>query len=142
MKSIVSIFILILLFAVQTKSVDASSDPVVARINEIRIENKLRALIQNGLLNNSATNKACDLRDRNYWSHTTPEGKKFWDFFDEVGYRFVYAGENLAKNCSEMHCIELWFDSIPHRNIMLGRNYRDIGVGRCGTYTVIHLGSK
>ena len=42
--------------------------------------------------------KADDMAKRGYFSHTTPDGKNPWYWLNLAGYKYSYAGENLAVN--------------------------------------------
>lgn len=118
-----------------------SEDTIINGLNAIRKENKLKLLSENSILDKTATIKACDMRDNNYWSHKDLKGNMSWNMIYSQGYKYHYVGENLAKNCSGNYCINLWMNSPSHRAIILKTVYDEIGIGRCGIYTVIHLGS-
>ena len=84
--------------------------------------------------------KACDLNTQKYWSHKNPQGKQ-WEFFREAGYYYRYAGENLAVNITDENVVGRWMASPTHRAIILGKNYIDGAVSRCGEYLVLHAGT-
>jgi uncharacterized protein YkwD len=46
-------------------------------------------------------------------------------------------GENLAwmSSCNAVSIVHMWLDSAPHREIMLSRSFKRIGVGRSGART-------
>ena len=119
-----------------------ATDLVVENINRVRAENKLSPVKINAKLIHSATDKACDMRDRNYWSHDTPDGKEPWTFFKHAKYSYQYAGENLANSISEGEVVNRWLNSPKHKEVLLSGNYREVGIGRCGTFIVAHFGSK
>ena len=139
------IFFLLFLFITLSLSIPGikaqSTDPIIIQVNNIRKSYKLASLTESRQLDISATQKACDLRDKDYWAHKDPDGKMSWYMFVKAGYYYRFAGENLAKNCTDLRCVELWMRSPTHRAIILA-NYKDIGVGRCGIFKVIHLGVK
>jgi len=115
-----------------------SSDPVIIKTNQVRAQYGLRPLREDRRLDVSATRKACDLRDRNYWSHYAPDGTTPWSFFIKAGYYYTSAGENLARNFSDTVVVNAWMASPTHKDIMLRPEYRDMGVGRCGIFVVGH----
>lgn len=67
--------------------------------------------------------------DADYWSHTSPSGKEPWDFMEETGYTWVYAGENLAKGfTSSQEVLDAWKESTAHKENLLNPNYTETGV--------------
>ena len=56
---------------------------VVNTINKIRKANNLPELTLDQRLNDSASKKAQDMIDRNYWSHEDPEGKMSWNLIKD-----------------------------------------------------------
>jgi hypothetical protein len=66
---------------------------------------------------------------RNYWSHYGPDGTTPWSFILDAGYRYEYAGENLAKNfLFSQGVIDGWMQSPSHRENILRPEYTDIGL--------------
>lgn len=104
-------------------------DKVIELTNQKRAENGLLPLKLNGRLNEAAQRKAADMFAFNYWAHSSPSGRQPWDFFGEVGYRYVYAGENLARdfmNSSEV--VEAWMRSPSHKDNIVNSHYQEIGL--------------
>ncbi len=111
----------------QTQTLEASR--IIDLTNQIRLNQGLKPLKENYLLNQAAYIKAKDMLARNYWAHTTPDGQKPWFFLDEVGYDYAAAGENLAKNFSlSTKLVEAWYRSPLHRKNLLNPVYTQIGV--------------
>ena len=76
---------------------EISRSSLLSATNSQRSQNGgLGALQINTKLNSAAQTKANDMVARNYWSHTTPDGKEPWTFIDATGYAYQKAGENLA----------------------------------------------
>lgn len=115
---------------------------VIQEINVERRNNGLVELTENEILDKTAKIKACDLRDRNYWSHQDPEGRFSWHLFIENGYNYKYAGENLAREYGDNVVVEAWMNSPVHKEIILKPEYREIGIGECGVFTAAHFGVK
>ncbi len=66
---------------------------------------------------------------KGYWAHVAPDGTEPWDFFKAVGYKYRYAGENLARDFnSASGAVEGWMASPSHRENMLSPKYKEIGV--------------
>ena len=112
------------------------------RVNQERMKIGLKPLTENQKLVDSATAKACHLRDNNYWGHVSPDGTTPWGFFNEAGYVYRYAGENLCKHYTEAGCMSAWMKSEKHRDNILDSRFKEIGTGKCGVYTVQHFGLR
>lgn len=98
--------------------------------NEERAQNGAGPLTQNDLLTKAAQLKATDMATNGYFAHTSPEGKTPWYWFDQVGYKYSMAGENLAVNFFESRDVaEAWMESPTHRANIVKKNYTEIGIG-------------
>lgn len=94
-----------------------------------RQKKDLPPLVENEALNKAARLKAENMFSENYWAHFSPSGKTPWDFILGAGYRFTFAGENLAKNFySADDVVVAWMASKTHRDNLLNSNYKDIGI--------------
>ncbi|MCX6712280.1 MAG: CAP domain-containing protein, partial [Candidatus Vogelbacteria bacterium] len=69
---------------------------VVDYTNTDRTNDQKQPLKINPLLAQAAQLKADDMAKRSYFSHEGPKGEAPWSWLDKVGYKYVYAGENLA----------------------------------------------
>lgn len=97
--------------------------------NQERYKKGLRPVSENEALNKAAALKAQNMFDENYWAHFAPSGKTPWNFILGSGYRFTYAGENLAKNFYNTEAIvSAWMASPTHRDNLLNSKYNDIGI--------------
>lgn len=104
-------------------------EKVVELTNSKRTERGLGVLRTNGQLNEVALRKAGDMFAFNYWAHTSPSGRDPWSFFQDVGYKYVYAGENLARDFMDSgSAVEAWMNSPTHRDNLLNPKYTEIGV--------------
>lgn len=102
---------------------------VLELTNQKRAEQGLAPLTINSKLNESAQRKAGDMFAFNYWAHVSPSGRNPWSFFQEVGYKYLYAGENLARDfMSSEAVVEAWMNSPTHRDNILNGNYKEIGL--------------
>ncbi len=110
-------------------------------VNDIRIENNLSPVSYNAHLGRSSMTKACDMRDKGYITHISPDGK-LWEVFYEAGYYFKSAGENLAKECTDKDCVTLWMQSTKHRANILDPRFKEGAISRCGDSLVLHLGTQ
>ena len=118
------------------------TQPTFTALNRDRASNGLAPLAWNDKLAKSAMNKACDMRDRHYFSHVDPDGEWPWVFIKNAGYMYRWAGENIAQNFTSDEAAEVAFIHSPgHRANILNTNYKDVGTAQCGIYTVQHFGA-
>jgi len=104
-------------------------EKVLEITNQKRAEQGLSPLVINSQLNEAAQRKAGDMFAFNYWSHVSPSGRSPWSFFQEVGYKYLYAGENLARDFMDSQAVvEAWMNSATHRDNVLNKNYQEIGL--------------
>jgi hypothetical protein len=110
-----------------SSNIDENS--IVKLTNKERIKAGLTPLNSNSVLNNAARQKAYDMLARNYWSHYAPDGTSPWSFFSKSGYKYNYAGENLARNFStSAGVMSGWMASQGHKENILNPKYSDLGV--------------
>jgi uncharacterized protein YkwD len=113
---------------------------LVDMANSDRAEAKLSSLTINPKLVEVAQMKADDMASKSYFAHNTPDGKTPWYWFDKAGYKYKYAGENLAVNFVESEDVEkAWMASPTHKLNILGRNYTEVGIA---TSTGIYQGKQ
>ena len=124
---------------------------LLASTNEQRAAEGLAALTLDTQLSEAATNKARDMLQQGYWSHEAPDGTEPWVWIDRVGYSYVRAGENLAKNFSSAGAtVVAWMNSPAHRKNVLSDEYKDVGFasvdgqlnGQLTTVTVAFYGTR
>jgi len=107
---------------------DISSEELLFLTNKERQNVGVNSLIFNEKLSEAASKKAQDMFDYNYWAHNSPTGKTPWVFIKSSGYKYVYAGENLARGFTTPDdVIKAWMASPDHRANMLSSNYQDVG---------------
>ncbi len=106
-----------------------SPDEIIRLTNEKRAENGLSSLSYNATLAQAALAKGNDMINKNYWAHVAPDGTQPWAFFLNAGYKYKYAGENLARDFNDStSTVNAWMASPSHRENMLSPNYKEIGV--------------
>lgn len=118
-----------------------STADMVGLINIEREREGLKPLKENKILDKTAELKACDMLSGNYFAHEDLKGQKSWHLFKENGYDYQYAGENLADNYGVFESMRLFMKSPAHRENIMMPEYKEVGVGTCGGYTVQHFGS-
>ncbi|MDQ3076261.1 MAG: CAP domain-containing protein [bacterium] len=98
--------------------------------NDERAQNNAPKLALSETLTRAATMKAQDMATKGYFAHTSPEGKTPWYWFNQVGYQYAYAGENLAVNFFESNDVaQAWMNSPTHRANIVKKDYTEIGIG-------------
>ena len=107
-----------------------SPDEVVRLTNEKRTQVGLLPLNLNSTLSQAAQAKGADMLNKGYWAHVAPDGSQPWVFFTNFGYKYRYAGENLARDFSSASsAVEAWMDSASHRENLLSSKYKEVGIG-------------
>lgn len=98
--------------------------------NEERQSQNLSILTTNPILVAAAELKANDMATKGYFAHTSPEGKTPWYWLNQVGYRYQYAGENLAVNFSDSKDVTTaWMNSPTHKANIVKDKYTEVGTG-------------
>ncbi len=98
--------------------------------NDDRAANDIPPLTPDPLLAQAAQLKADDMAEKGYFAHVSPEGKTPWYWFDQVGYQYTYAGENLAVNFTDSKDVETaWMASPAHHANIVKAQYTRIGIG-------------
>lgn len=98
--------------------------------NEKREASSAPLLKRNDFLQKAAQLKADDMAAGGYFAHVSPDGKSPWYWLDQVGYRYSYAGENLAVNFFEsVDVVKAWMDSPAHRKNIIKKEFSEIGIG-------------
>jgi uncharacterized protein YkwD len=106
-----------------------SVSDVIKFTNEKRAESGLSPVTFNQLLTDAALEKGHYMIDHDFWAHVAPDGTEPWFFFQKHGYKYRYAGENLARDFSNASAaVDAWMASPSHRENMLSPKYKDIGV--------------
>ena len=107
----------------------------ISQSSLIRLTNQERELIgisslkENELLNQAAYLKAQDMMNQDYFSHESPAGITPWYWFEQVGYNYSTAGENLGIGFLDSEEIYLAWDNSPsHKDNLLNTKYEDIGI--------------
>jgi len=104
-------------------------EKLVELTNVRRQEAEIDTLTADPTLEKAAELKAQDMAKKGYFAHTSPEGIDPWHWFNEVGYDYIYAGENLAVNFREAHQVdEAWMQSPTHRDNIINERFEEIGI--------------
>lgn len=126
---IFSIGYLFLVYQESAQMSETSVSQILALTNAARTSEGIPALNLNPALNKAAQTKAEDMAINNYFSHTSPDGRKPWDFVNRSEYAYLLIGENLAINfiqADDAHTALM--ESPSHRKNILNTKYSDIGL--------------
>ena len=111
----------------------ARQHAVVCEINRVRARSGLAPVAPNSRLTRMAGRFARAMVTHRFLSHVGPGGTTLQERLHAAGYRGRSAGEVLAwgqgRYASPRAAVRSWLRSPPHRRVLLGRNYRAVGVG-------------
>lgn len=103
---------------------------VVTLVNQERAKAGLPALkVTNSTLRLVALDKAKDMYNNNYFSHTSPTYGSPFDMMKKYGVTYRAAGENIAKGQrTPQEVMTAWMNSAGHRANILSASFTTIGV--------------
>jgi hypothetical protein len=103
---------------------------IVDLTNDERNSEKIGTLTRSALLDKAANLKARDMAENEYFAHYSPTGVSPWYWFDQAGYNYLHAGENLAVHFTDSSdVLRAWMDSPSHRANIMNGDYVEIGIG-------------
>lgn len=103
---------------------------VITLTNQERSKNGLSPLTFNWQLGRVARYKSNDMRDKNYFSHTSPTYGSPFTMIQNFGISYRAAGENIATGQqTAWSVVQGWMNSPGHRANILSTNFTQIGVG-------------
>ncbi|WP_254870999.1 CAP domain-containing protein [Bacillus sp. Marseille-Q1617] len=103
---------------------------VIDLTNQERKKNGLGALKADGELSNVAEMKSEDMKDKNYFSHTSPTYGSPFEMMQNFGIDYSSAAENIAVGQeSPQSVVNAWMNSPGHRKNILNGQLTHIGVG-------------
>ena len=74
--------------------------------------------------------KSQDMKDNNYFSHTSPVYGSPFDMMKNFGINYRTAAENIAKGqATPQAVVNAWMNSSGHRANILNPSFTKIGVG-------------
>lgn len=99
-------------------------------INAERTKRGLTPLRLNAALDKAAQGHACDNAKRRSVSHDSSDGSKLQHRLRRAGYDYRTASENTGRGFgTPKRAVEWWMNSPHHKDNMLMRETRDIGIG-------------
>ncbi len=118
-------------------TVTSFESEVIRLVNEIRVQNGLSELKEDWELSRVARYKSQDMKDNNYFSHTSPTYGSPFTMMKSFGLTYKTAAENIAKGQSSPQAVvNAWMNSSGHRANILNSSFTKIGVGyvKSGNY--------
>jgi hypothetical protein len=118
---------------VQGASLDAAEQDLVARINAFREARSLPALAVSDTLTAAAKWMSSDMGARNYFAHTSLDGRSPTQRMFDAGYPAfgTWTGEDLAAGyTTTADVLNGWINSPAHYAVLVNPHYHAIGIGR------------
>lgn len=112
------------------KDVSAYEKEVIRLVNAERAKYGLSPLSENWELSRVARYKSQDMKDKRYFSHTSPTYGSPFQMMKSFGISYRSAGENIAMGQRTPEAVvKAWMNSQGHRANILNASYTEIGVG-------------
>ena len=103
---------------------------VVRLVNIERAKNGLKPLTADWELSRVARYKSQDMKDKGYFSHTSPTYGSPFEMMKSFGISYRSAGENIARGQRTPQAVmNSWMNSSGHRANILSSKFTKIGVG-------------
>ncbi len=105
-------------------------------------------LTWNDKLFDAAMGHAKDMTKRNYFSHTSQDGRSMEDRIVFAGYTFkgyksFAIGENIAQGQQSIaEVMDGWFKSEGHCKNLMNRDFKEVGVAQYNDYWVQDFGGR
>jgi Cysteine-rich secretory protein family len=123
--------------ALSTLPVDGARGVLLCTINAERAARGLRTVVSERHLQRAAQAHGADMVARHFFAHTSPDGRTLTRRVRDAGYfratRGWALGEAIAwapqSVATAAGLTRAWLDSPPHREILLDRRYREVGIG-------------
>jgi len=114
-------------------TLDSVEQDLVARINAFRAARSLQTLVVSDTLTSAAKWMSFDMGTRNYFAHTSLDGRSPTQRMADSGYPAfsTWTGEDLAAGyTSTADVLNGWINSPAHYAVLVNPHYQAIGVGR------------
>ena len=109
---------------------DAMQAELLSNLNAERKANGLSSLRLSAKLDKAAQGHACDNASRMSISHVSSDGGTLQNRLRRAGYSFRTAAENTGRGfASGTRAVEWWMESPKHRDNMLLRKAKEVGIG-------------
>jgi uncharacterized protein YkwD len=117
----------------EAATLDSYESDLVSQVNQFRAGKGLATLRVSDTLTTAAKWMSTDMAARDYFSHTSLDGRSPTERMADAGYPAysTWTGEDLAAGyTSAAQVLEGWIDSPAHYAVLTNPSYRAIGVGR------------
>jgi len=112
-----------------TGSITAQEENAFLLLNQDRIANGLAPLTLDPVLCELARLKSRDMRENNYFAHTSPTYGSASQMLQTFGYSFNAVGENIAHHATVQKAQAAFMSSTGHRRNILGSQWTKVGIG-------------
>ena len=138
MVALVTLFLATLPTAAPALTLNSYEKQVVSLINKQRAKRDLPKVRVHAKLVNAARAHSTDMAGQKYFRHSSLSGETFSrrvirHGYKRSGYSYWKVGENIAWGSglysSPKVIVQAWMKSKAHRNVILTKRFRDIGVG-------------
>jgi uncharacterized protein YkwD len=123
-------------------ALSAVESTLLAQVNGVRRARGLRALTISRGLSAAADYHSRQMVQHGFFEHESRGGGAFWKrverFYGSGGFRAWEVGENLAYGSPDLSpaaTVRMWMNSPGHRENLLSRRWREIGLG------IVHVAS-
>ncbi|MCE5220321.1 MAG: CAP domain-containing protein [Clostridium sp.] len=112
-------------------NVQASAEQKILELmNSKRTEAGLKPLTMDDTLVQVARYKSNNMIQNNFFDHTNPDGTKWTNWLQTIGYKYTTSGENIAYNTNDpVELFNQWWNSPGHRANMMNTSYTKVGMG-------------
>jgi len=109
---------------------DSAEQKILELMNAKRTEAGLQPLTMDNTLVQVARYKSNNMIQNNFFDHTNPDGTKWTNWLQAIGYKYTTTGENIAYNTSDpVELFNQWWNSPGHRANMMNASYTKVGMG-------------
>jgi len=113
-----------------TQTDNTQAAQVLALVNKERAKENLAPLKLNTALTKVAQLKSEDMKNKNYFNHTSPTYGSPFAMMQQFGINYKYAGENIAKGQKTAEAVvTAWMNSEGHRKNIMNKNFTEMGLG-------------
>lgn len=114
-----------------TNSIAVQEQNALDLLNQDRSKNGLSALTLDPELSRLARLKSTDMKQNNYFAHTSPTYGSAADMLKQFGYAYTSVGENIAHHATVEKAQAAFMSSDGHRRNILGAQWTKVGIGVC-----------
>ena len=124
-------------------SLNSYEQQLLKCINKERTDRDLAKLRVNAKLVDASRSHSADMGEQQYFEHDSPSGETWSERivnhgYDREGYSTWKAGENIAWGAglysAPVLIVDQWMNSPAHRAVILGSDFKEIGVGAVSTH--------